>query len=76
MVDRLDHMFLEIVTPALNLSSPGIYYDPDCSSENLDHGILVVGYGSQGEDSEKQKYWIVKNRYKKPKIGTSSWLSR
>ncbi|XP_047556419.1 procathepsin L-like isoform X1 [Lutra lutra] len=41
----------------------GIYYDPDCSSEDLDHGILVVGYGSQGEASEKQKYWIVKNSW-------------
>ncbi|KAF3817899.1 hypothetical protein GH733_013748 [Mirounga leonina] len=39
----------------------GIYYDPNCSSEDLDHGILVVGYGSQGEEPENQKYWIVKN---------------
>ncbi|XP_064434986.1 procathepsin L isoform X1 [Mirounga angustirostris] len=39
----------------------GIYYDPNCSSEDLDHGTLVVGYGSQGEEPENQKYWIVKN---------------
>ncbi|XP_034880328.1 cathepsin L1-like [Mirounga leonina] len=46
----------------------GIYYDPNCSSEDLDHGILVVGYGSQGEEPENQKYWIVKNGYKKTRI--------
>ncbi|XP_032248829.1 cathepsin L1-like [Phoca vitulina] len=41
----------------------GIYYDPNCSSEDLDHGILVVGYGSQGEEPENEKYWIVKNSW-------------
>ncbi|XP_027978097.1 cathepsin L1-like [Eumetopias jubatus] len=41
----------------------GIYYDPNCSSEDLDHGILVVGYGSQGEEPENKKYWIVKNSW-------------
>nr|XP_045727616.1 procathepsin L-like isoform X2 [Mirounga angustirostris] len=41
----------------------GIYYDPNCSSEDLDDGILVVGYGSQGEEPKNQKYWIVKNSW-------------
>lgn len=40
----------------------GIYYEPDCSSEDLDHGVLVVGYGFEGEDVDGKKYWIVKNR--------------
>uniref|UniRef100_A0A8C9MMF6 Cathepsin L n=1 Tax=Serinus canaria TaxID=9135 RepID=A0A8C9MMF6_SERCA len=39
----------------------GIYYEPDCSSEDLDHGVLVVGYGFEGEDVDGKKYWIVKN---------------
>lgn len=40
----------------------GIYYEKDCSSEELDHGVLVVGYGYEGEDVDGKKYWIVKNR--------------
>ena len=38
--------------------SSGVYYDQKCSSSKLNHGMLVVGYGS----SNNKNYWIVKNR--------------
>lgn len=39
--------------------SSGVYLDSSCSSSSLNHGVLVVGYGSYNNDY----YWIVKNRY-------------
>ncbi|ERE80697.1 cathepsin L1-like protein [Cricetulus griseus] len=38
----------------------GMYYEPECSSSNLDHAVLVVGYG---EESDGRKYWLVKNSW-------------
>jgi C1A family cysteine protease len=52
-----------------NLSSfkfykSGIYQDDDCGNQ-LDHGVLIVGYGR--DDLTDLDYWIVKNSW------TSNW---
>lgn len=49
--------------PSFQFYKSGIYYEPDCSSQNLDHGILVVGYGVEETDTNSSKYWLVKNSW-------------
>ena len=41
----------------------GVYREDECSSENLDHGVLAVGYGIDEESGSA--YWLGENSWSK-----------
>ncbi|KAF8367691.1 cpl-1 [Pristionchus pacificus] len=45
---------------SFQLYKKGVYYEPECSPEGLDHGVTLVGYGT---DEEHGDYWLVKNSW-------------
>ncbi|KAI4876596.1 hypothetical protein NFI96_034275 [Prochilodus magdalenae] len=46
--------------PTFRLYESGVYNEPGCNSLNLNHAVLVVGYGTV---DNKEDYWLVKNSW-------------
>nr|AAM96000.1 cathepsin L precursor [Metapenaeus ensis] len=46
--------------PSFQFYHQGVYYEKECSSTMLDHGVLAIGYG---ETDDGKEYWLVKNSW-------------
>merc|ERR1711990_376038 len=45
------------------LYQSGVYYEPNCSSDFLDHGVTAIGYGTDNSSGTAADYWLVKNSW-------------
>ena len=57
---------IDVTEEKFMLYKDGVFIDPTCANgkDDLNHGVLVVGYGTESsDDGESHDYWIVKNRY-------------
>jgi cathepsin L len=52
-------VFIDAARLSFQLYSSGVYYDPNCSSIQLNHFMLAVGYGAE----DVSEYYIVKNSW-------------
>ena len=46
---------------AVQMYSGGVYASSDCTT-SINHGVLIVGYGTHRTTNGDLPYWIIKNR--------------
>jgi len=56
---------IDVTEDKFMLYKDGVFFDETCSNQpdSLNHGVLIVGYGTDEQDDERADYWIVKNSW-------------
>nr|XP_048303512.1 cathepsin Q-like isoform X1 [Myodes glareolus] len=55
---------MHVVPKSFSFYNGGIYYEPNCN-RTANHGVLVVGYGFEGNETDGNNYWLIKNSWGK-----------
>ncbi|XP_028640025.1 cathepsin Q-like [Grammomys surdaster] len=55
---------INVVYSSLRFYKKGIYYEPRCK-HLVNHAVLVVGYGFEGNETDDNNYWLIKNSWGK-----------
>merc|ERR1719495_1336327 len=58
-------MAVDIDAAHLSLAfySSGLWHDKDCKPDELDHAVLLVGYGTDNSTGVPMDYWLIKNSW-------------
>lgn len=56
---------IDVTEDKFMLYRDGVFFDEECSNEpdQLNHGVLIVGYGTDTVNGKSADYWIVKNSW-------------
>lgn len=56
---------IDVTEDKFMLYRDGVFVDETCSNDpsQLNHGVLIVGYGTATENGQEKDYWIVKNSW-------------
>lgn len=65
----VDNMDEGAAPDCLPVMCAGVYYDANCNKEDINHAVLLVGYGVS---TKGKQYWIVKNRWVTSAVWTAS----
>nr|XP_034366492.1 cathepsin Q-like isoform X2 [Arvicanthis niloticus] len=55
---------INVVYSSLRFYKKGIYHEPRCK-RFVNHAVLVIGYGFDGNEEDGKNYWLIKNSWGK-----------
>ncbi|XP_052012976.1 cathepsin Q-like [Apodemus sylvaticus] len=55
---------INVVYSSFRFYKTGVYHEPRCKRA-VNHAVLVIGYGFEGNETDPNNYWLIKNSWGK-----------